>query len=1302
METVKRFFGALVFLAFLPSSVGAVCSDSAANYTSNDQAQAAAYIMHQAWGDWQPSATRQKIKLSSTIDLCGVSVKIYNNSTGTGSYHLELWNSAIGARVDGSVNSQSIDISTLPTSSNPSYTTLTWAVGTISAGDYWLIWQKDGTATGYFSWSAAGGYPSGDDANYAAVEGGTEKASDFIFKLREEGVSATVTPTPTVTPTATLTVLQTATPTSTNPTPTATPGTAQRPQNWCDDSSTIFCWDFEQTLANVSNNRAYCAAGEANLNRFNIQDQTIIYDSTNKRIGNYSIAMDGYTTLAAENFAVNNTRCLRQDFPDTFTIGGWIRNTTTNAGSGSPYPMIYFNRDESATIGSLSLNGFYMTYINDNTGATGNYYACTRGTTVGSDQCTGITIGALPPSTDWKFIAMQYTGTTLKHMLNASPWTAGVTTPIGRNPGTYPFQLSHTVNPSVRSGVIGNLDDFWGTSAVLTQQQACRIRAVGYNGSKGYCDVGGTAWKTCDNDSECGGTAGECNTNFPDGGKAGTCVGFLNPSSGYTGCDGVSDLGDCNASLSSGGPIPTASPSPTSTAPTPTPPAATTTRTSTPIPTVTSTAGGGYSYPYPVPTFSPLPACLRNIYVNPANKGGATCTDTANDGTVENTPLCTVCSAVKNSKPGDCIWMRDNNGGACTTANCKYQVLCTGNIGTREDGKTIGNSSFSMIELMRTGTYEHPIVYSGYPGDDTTWDWSGITTPGQSGGGNTLIYGIRADGQTAGVCSNSLNSCLQNTDCPGGTCAFNASKGDYHTHFRNFKAKNFDYFDPAEDKCPAGFGGCTVNNYSVAFFHSNANNASPGRITFDNVEVFDNEGACPLEFRASHGIRFVNGKLHDNNTHGWTSPVSFINDQGNTWGEPGLFMNNIVYNNSDDDPMWDSNKVCLGQNSQCVGNQDPYPCCTGNAQGNCNSASFKNKVHGNQDGNDRPCSYGPFNNPNPEVAGRGRGPQGYGCTCGVNSNCASNNCASKIGNGNRGDTEGRGIIVDLGGSASAVQIVGNVFYNNEGECISLFKSDNGLIAGNTCYKNAIRGYASSLGTDQATEIFMMSNNSDVVNNIVVAGTFNDNGVNVPRRVLQIFDSTILYPQTDYTTMRENNNLWISPSTSPFCWLNGSCGNFATYVANVGSFGFGAGDSLNDPLFLDAGNANFRLSVGSPAINAGMSAYIFSPDADGNTRFGTDIGAYDYGGPEGGQTPTPTPTPTKTATVTPTPTLTPTSTATISPTPTLTATRTVTPTRTRTPTPTATGPTPTAADCPPGFVKIGFSCMALSRPTATPK
>jgi len=329
--------------------------------------------------------------------------------------------------------------------------------------------------------------------------------------------------------------------------------TGSAPVNWGDDPSTVALWTFNGNANNVSNSRTYCAAGEADLSRYIGQSGGISFDSNNRREGSASVSLDGGTTLAAMS-SINDTACLRGGSPDQWTMTFWIRNTALNNDTSSPFPMIIFNRDESAS-GSGALSGFYVTYINDGGSTEGRTYACTRASGENTDTCTPFIASALSPSTNWHFGAVQYTGSALRFALEAAPFSNAVTHKLGKNPGTYPFELSHIVSPADKSGVIGNEDEVWWTAAVLTQQQICRVRSVGVQGGLGWCAPDGTHWMACDSDADCGGSgrAGACNLAFPGTvpqARKGTCVGHLGTGvSVPAGCQTVADLGPCNANL---------------------------------------------------------------------------------------------------------------------------------------------------------------------------------------------------------------------------------------------------------------------------------------------------------------------------------------------------------------------------------------------------------------------------------------------------------------------------------------------------------------------------------------------------------------------------------------------------------------------------------------------------------------------------------------------------------------------------------------------------------------------------------
>lgn len=374
--------------------------------------------------------------------------------------------------------------------------------------------------------------------------------------------SSTTTVPATIVPTTSTSIQPTTTTSTTvrSTTTTSTPqtGAGAPPVDWGNDPSTVALWTFEgNSTRNVSTSTRYCnPASQANLSLYN---GTMAFDGANHRQGSASFSFDGNTTLAS------SADCLRQNGPAQWTLTLWARSTSSSA----PYPMMVFNRNESG-----ARFGFFVTYV----AANGQTYACLDTDSV--DTCGALANNVFKPDGSWHFSATQYTGTQLNYAVDGAAFANPVTVDFTPNTGTYPFQLSHVVGPGTGTGVIGNEDEVWWSDAVLTQQQLCRVRAVGVQGSLGWC--AGSAWASCDADADCGGRAGACNTSFPSGGKLGTCVGNLQTAAqgGPTGCNTTtqSALGPCDAVLTAGSTVTT------TTATTTTRPSTTTTTTTVPAP----------------------------------------------------------------------------------------------------------------------------------------------------------------------------------------------------------------------------------------------------------------------------------------------------------------------------------------------------------------------------------------------------------------------------------------------------------------------------------------------------------------------------------------------------------------------------------------------------------------------------------------------------------------------------------------------------------------------------------------------
>jgi parallel beta helix pectate lyase-like protein len=172
------------------------------------------------------------------------------------------------------------------------------------------------------------------------------------------------------------------------------------------------------------------------------------------------------------------------------------------------------------------------------------------------------------------------------------------------------------------------------------------------------------------------------------------------------------------------------------------------------------------------------------------------------------------------------------------------------------------------------------------------------------------------------------------------------------------------------------------------------------------------------------------------------------------------------------------------------------------------------------------------------------------------------------------------IILDSG---SGNQFYNNLVYNNRNGIIAS-KYDNIQIYNNTVYNNNLNpSGGDTSNTNIGINIAEPVTNSFVQNNIVFGNRVDFSVTNVPSNL----------------TMDHN-----CPANSTI--RNGNCST--------------------NPLFEDAGNANFKLLPGSPMIDAGTPIGVVPKDIDGADRgqgSGYDMGAYEFNA--GGPPPNPTPT-----------------------------------------------------------------------------
>ncbi|MBB6734025.1 DUF4082 domain-containing protein [Cohnella zeiphila] len=206
------------------------------------------------------------------------------------------------------------------------------------------------------------------------------------------------------------------------------------------------------------------------------------------------------------------------------------------------------------------------------------------------------------------------------------------------------------------------------------------------------------------------------------------------------------------------------------------------------------------------------------------------------------------------------------------------------------------------------------------------------------------------------------------------------------------------------------------------------------------------------------------------------------------------------------------------------------------------------------------------------------------------------------------ETDGNGIIFDdsrntqngstLGAYTGSTLIEDNLTYDNGGRGIEVYLSDNVTVRNNTAYKNSTRNDSS---TWRGEFYVVNSSNVTVANNVAVT----DSSTHSDNRAILIGR----YGGDAMTNVIWRNNLTYDtydPGDPSYKRDTASTEVPTTAHGNI------LGE---DPLFVDAANADFRLTSCSPAINAGTSSYgSSSDDLDGNSRTigsAVDMGAYEF-------------------------------------------------------------------------------------------
>lgn len=188
---------------------------------------------------------------------------------------------------------------------------------------------------------------------------------------------------------------------------------------------------------------------------------------------------------------------------------------------------------------------------------------------------------------------------------------------------------------------------------------------------------------------------------------------------------------------------------------------------------------------------------------------------------------------------------------------------------------------------------------------------------------------------------------------------------------------------------------------------------------------------------------------------------------------------------------------------------------------------------------------------------------------------------------------GGGFGAAIGGNNASPTILQNIFRNNscDGQFLSgvvvLVNASSSLIANNVFEDNPCRAINMTLP---------QGNTPQVINNTFVG---NRTAILVDQRVPQttqiyrnnlIFQNgiglEIVFGQTDSENPVWTNNLVF--------------GNTSNYVGTADKTGT-SGNISSDPLFVNAGTRNYRLKIGSPAIDAGTATGAPAVDFDGSLR-----------------------------------------------------------------------------------------------------
>jgi len=660
----------------------------------------------------------------------------------------------------------------------------------------------------------------------------------------------------------------------------------------------------------------------------------------------------------------------------------------------------------------------------------------------------------------------------------------------------------------------------------------------------------------------------------------------------------------------------------------------------------------------------PIPTPLRTLWVDRCGRGNAgtcgsvSCSSSSGCGTTKNTPCCSLKDIQLISgglQPGDQInvragtsaadgyWEVDDGGGkwaiSTMSPTVKGTALCVA-------GAHAGWVCSSDADCPSSTCDYRPIVLKGFVEGDGSVPHIDPSGHGVAATGGTQCNAI--PGRYIGIgfsnpgcllvsndhkqCyggSTEGKPCTTTADCTGATACASAP---WHWILDGLTFTNWSDFDTDLTHTPDTHR-CTMQPLQIGTVHGCSAGETVVGVTVQNCDLYNDDGAGVLLAEAAGAVRFFHNTVHDNETHGYSSPIDTFLSREGVVGRSSYIWGNVSWNNLDVCPPWSNATMCLPSGTPptftCTGGPLDGTPCTAEVQ--CGSGGHCGL----------PCKWDAFHNTAP-------GPQGYTCQCNANGDCATGlTCQVQPGHFGcpNGDTEGKCIIIDTSNALGIMDIRNNLCTSHDGDCISVLHSDlHGVIANNSCYHNTKKGGSSY------NEFFLIGNNVAEGNNIFVpdpAETACDQGstggqtcatpltISCPGGAwcqasgFVQFDSPLGYTITPATISSDNDLIWfnspgLSANPPDFQFAGGQRGTLQQYQAYGALHGLhrGLNTIAADPQFLSVTPTDplfLHIPASSPAVGAGLASLAPAFDQRGRARPNPpSIGAFE---PDGSTTTT---------------------------------------------------------------------------------